>query len=372
MSLPDTSVKFFSSDMSGAPALSGTAGALIGVLDACLVNGFGAVTVSSLVVADNVATATVSAGHNFSLVGGAIGPVIRIEEATPAALNGEWRIATVPNSTTFTFATSGVDNGTATGTITAKRAAAGWQKRYSDTTKAVYARLEPSATTTLLRVDDAPAQYPTLTMYESMTDVDAGFGASSVWYSIKSNLTTTAAREWRVFADDSMMYCFIKYDGSTWYGNTMFGDINKVNLSDAFNCMICGLSSASQTSGKLHLFGTATGEICRGYAQTGGSASAAHYGSALQTNRIGSGGMSAYPNPVDNCLHLSPILVFDAGYYRGVRPGMYSPLHDGQPGDGTVVGGVLVGDSARDMFAQYMITSANKCVAMLDLTGPWR
>lgn len=35
----DTSVKYLHSAMPGAPVLSGTAGSLISVLDACLVNG---------------------------------------------------------------------------------------------------------------------------------------------------------------------------------------------------------------------------------------------------------------------------------------------------------------------------------------------
>ena len=120
------SVRFYDSTMSGAPALSGTAGALIGVLDGCLVDGFGSVTVNSLVVASNVATATVSAGHQFAMIGNT-GPVIRIEGATPSGLNGDWRV-TVTGATTFTFATTGISDQTATGMITAKRAPAGFEK----------------------------------------------------------------------------------------------------------------------------------------------------------------------------------------------------------------------------------------------------
>lgn len=134
----DASVRYYDSTMAGAPALSGTPGALISVLDACLKDGFGTVTLNSLVVAGNVATGTVNAGHGFTMVGGAVGPVITIAGATPAGLNGTWRIASVPNSTTFTFATSGIADQTATGTITAKRAPLGFSKVFSGTNKAVY------------------------------------------------------------------------------------------------------------------------------------------------------------------------------------------------------------------------------------------
>ena len=60
-----TSVKHFRSNMTGAPTLNGVAGALIGVLDACLVNGFNLKTIDSLAVAAGVATASVGGGHGY-------------------------------------------------------------------------------------------------------------------------------------------------------------------------------------------------------------------------------------------------------------------------------------------------------------------
>ena len=53
----DFSVYYFNEGLRGAPQLSGTSGALIAVLDACLITGFGTVSVTSLTVADGVATA---------------------------------------------------------------------------------------------------------------------------------------------------------------------------------------------------------------------------------------------------------------------------------------------------------------------------
>jgi len=53
----DTTVKVFHSGMTGAPSLSGTAGALIAVLDALLINGFGANNLDSLVIASFQLTA---------------------------------------------------------------------------------------------------------------------------------------------------------------------------------------------------------------------------------------------------------------------------------------------------------------------------
>ena len=44
----DTTVKFFDKDMASAPSLAATAGNLISVLDACLVNGFAQKTADSV------------------------------------------------------------------------------------------------------------------------------------------------------------------------------------------------------------------------------------------------------------------------------------------------------------------------------------
>jgi hypothetical protein len=56
--MPTHNTKWYRSTMTGAAALSGQAGKLIDVLDACLINGFNQVTLTSLVVASNVATCT--------------------------------------------------------------------------------------------------------------------------------------------------------------------------------------------------------------------------------------------------------------------------------------------------------------------------
>jgi len=128
----DTSVKFVTETMPGAPVLSGTPGALISLLDALLVTGFGLRTATSVVVAGGVATVTLSSNalnanllHSVILVDGVAAPM--------ADLNGEQRV-TAASTTTLQFATA-VADGTATGTITVKSAPAGWEKLYSGTNK---------------------------------------------------------------------------------------------------------------------------------------------------------------------------------------------------------------------------------------------
>jgi hypothetical protein len=124
--MADTSVKLLHSAMPGAPVLSGTAGALINVLDACLVDGFGVSAVASLVVAGEVATATMSGGHS-----GEVGSVMTVAGATPSGLNGEQKVLSVGGgNTTLTFDATGIADQTATGSITIKMSGAGWGRRF--------------------------------------------------------------------------------------------------------------------------------------------------------------------------------------------------------------------------------------------------
>jgi hypothetical protein len=73
-------------------------------------------TLTSVVVASNVATAT-KVGHGYS-----VGETIFISGANLAYVNGLKTIATVPDADTFTFVATG-SNATATGTIIASRVA---------------------------------------------------------------------------------------------------------------------------------------------------------------------------------------------------------------------------------------------------------
>lgn len=360
--MPDTTVKYFDSAMSGAPTLSGTAGALIGVLDACLVNGFGSVTLTSLVVASNVATATCSGGHHFAMVGN-VGPVITIAGATPSGLNGSWRV-TVTSSTQFTFATSGISDQTATGTITAVRSSAGWTKAYTGTNKAAYSRGALEASAMLLRVDDTPAQYPTFIMYESMSDVDTGSGASTTRYFAKSNAASGTGRAWTLVADEQAFYLFAQADGSLWLSALAFGDIVPFNSADAFCCLLLGHAAADTVSHLHFVDGTTTGaELARAYSQVGGKVSSGRY-SHRTCQYMGAGTLNL-PNWADNGLHAWPVECREGTTIaRGLMPGLFCPIHGTLMTQGAVVAG------NRSLLFQSTFSANYQCA--LDLTGPWR
>lgn len=199
-------VRYYTSNMAGAPVLSGTAGALIAVLDACLVNGFGNKAIDSLVVSDGIATANISSGHDF-----AEGDVLRISGVTPAGLNSDWRLASVTaTSVVWSVEGVGIADGTATGTITALRAPAGWEKVFSDgTTRAAYRSLNyADHDGMLLCVNDTGTTSVQVRGFETMTDIDTGdvpfptdAQLSGGGYWGKAN-TTTGPRAWFLVADD--------------------------------------------------------------------------------------------------------------------------------------------------------------------------
>ena len=200
--------KLLTSDMPGAPVLSGTAGSLIAVLDAVLVNGFGLVSVTGLTVTGGIATATVSAGHSMQ-----VDSVGLIAGAAPAGLNGEKRILSIAGNS-FTFDATGIADQTATGPITAKVAPAGWTKAFSGANLAAYKITPPEGTGFYLRVDDTGTTVARVRGYETMSDVNTGtgpfpttadFAGSGLWWS-KSNTASAGTRPWRIAADDRGFY----------------------------------------------------------------------------------------------------------------------------------------------------------------------
>jgi len=365
------SVKYFDSTMSGAPSLSGTAGALIGVLDACLVDGFGSVTVDSLVVASNVVTATVSAGHQFAMVGNT-GPVIRIAGATPSGLNGDWRV-TVTSSTAFTFATSGISDQTATGTISAKRAPAGFSKAFSGTDKAVYRSDDITGTRLFCRIDDAYTTYSRIRGYEAMSDVDTGTGLfptdaqiSGGGYVFKANGTN---RAWTLFSDGRAVYFSCDTNGNaTWWGGFCFFDIDSYVASDAFGCGLIYVINSSSSLPNLHSLGITTGSVlARASNQLGGSLLSARY-SHSKTSSLGNGG-EAYPAAADNSVHLARVECWEGTTVsRGLMPGLWNPVHSSPLTQGLVIENIPSLPN-RTLLAQ-LISASYGCA--IDITGPWR
>lgn len=399
-----TETKLFTSDMPGAPVLSGTAGALIAVLDAVLVNGFGLVSVTGLTVTGGVATATFSAGHSF-----VTDSVALFAGATPAGLNGAKRPLTIATNS-ITFDATGVADGAATGTITAKVAPAGWAKLYTGTNLAVYKPTVVEASGCSLRVDDTGTTFARVVGYETMSDIDTGTGpfpsppqVPGGMYWNKASVANATAIPWEVFSDDRGFYL----SRATYVANnaiytgrevTWFGDINSVKSVDAYGCVLVGARDTTINNSYGLQIRVAPNSpasylsyLARSHNQVGGavpccrwSYSLASDTGALNTISGGTNTGTTYPNAANGALITSPVLVIegsttDGSVWRGTFPGLY---HTPAKVDGAAFTARDVVAATNDLAGRRLVAvvgypiqttpASSGGVMFIDATGPWR
>lgn len=393
--MADTTVKYFHSAMSGAPVLSGTAGSLIAVLDACLVNGFGLKSVGSLVVVGGVATMTISGGHPFEA-----DVVALVSGAAPAGLNGEKKVLSV-TGTTVSFDATGISDQTATGTITVKLASAGWQKAFSGTNLAAYRSQDAAGTRMYLRVDDTGTTNARVVGYETMTDVNTGLKPfptaiqqSGGGYWPKANASDTINRAWTVVADSRAVWLHTHTNSSAQYYGVAgavwgFGDFTSYKSGDPFSCMLwCTTSDESNSASTQRSFeycgtgGITTPYLARSFTGLGGSQVAVSYMESYITASGNSGGSLSsmtpgYPNSANNGLILSrKLLVEQSITLRGYIPGLLlTPQgchsvfswRDKIDGQGTYAGRKLLAVKCGSPNS-----GSSNGVVFFDITGPWR
>lgn len=140
--------KWFSFSNLGAPQFTNSFGALLNVLDACLVDGYGAQTVLTIEVSDGMAIAKFENSHVLKQF-----QVVEISGASDSSLNGEFRILGL-TADTIEFSVNAADQ-IATGSISCKVASLGWTKVFSGDQKAVYRAKDIAANPYYLRVDNS-------------------------------------------------------------------------------------------------------------------------------------------------------------------------------------------------------------------------
>ncbi|MGO4608428.1 hypothetical protein AB4142_19025 [Variovorax sp. 2RAF20] len=397
----DTSVKYYSSLMSGAPVLSGTAGVLIALLDAVLKDGFDTKTLTSLVALGGVMTATWASGNHSSqtdavvLVAGVTGGPSGF-----AGANGEQKIVSRPTNLTATWATA-LPDGTYTGTITMKMAPAGWLKPFAATNYGAYKSGDPASTGMLLRVDDSVATTARVVGYESMSDINTGVGAfptnlqmSGGGYWAKSGTANATAVQWMLIADARgfILHVCPSFGASAllYQGFTRgFGDAAALRPGgDAFACFLSYSTSATataQTDGQLD-WGTSI-QTAFPRAFTGLGSSVLH-GSYPYTgsNTLLSGidtSLGPFPSVVDGSLRLSKRYFATATGVapRAELPGLYSipqtltfdsiKFGDRTPGTGSLAGRNLVAVNTTNSSSTSSVSNSTCGTTMIDITGPW-
>ena len=390
-----TAVKWFDSTQAGMPVLNSTAGSLISILDACLVNGLNLVALDGITVSAGVATATRSAGLQFN-----DHQVITLSGASPSTWNGEFRVRNV-SSTSVQFDAPAGETSPPSGTISAKLSPAGWLKAFSATNKAAYKSANPAATGCYLRVDESTAsdsnRNALVRGYETLTDIDTGTGlfptvAQTTLYWRKSTLTNSAtARPWRVIADDRFLYFLSSTDGGQLYLGQSFGDLISHRPGDGYGAFINGGTALTPTGagganlGQFYAQGTTDGHyLARNASQSGG---------ALQIRKFNPASMAGYdyigrnalaepwPSLMDGRLRALPTYILEpaAGQYglRGALPGLFGTVENLAA---AATGEVF--DNAINLAGRRLVNWKINCLnntgsvaegsALFDHTGPWR
>jgi hypothetical protein len=383
--------------MANAPVLNGQAGSLIGILDAVLVTGFDIKPLTSLVVADGVATATFLGSHAAQM-----DSVILVEGVTGAlaGLNGEQKITAKPTTNTLTFATPEPD-GTAAGAITIRMAPAGWARPFASGNVAVYTSTDPQSHGMLLRVDDSGATSARVRGFETLLDVDTGTGPfptdamlSGGGYWNKSAKADATAVPWVVASDGRMMLLWMAAvvastptsNGGTVYA---FGDpISYKPGGDAYSTVLAADLVANMNAGGIEWNVGITNKISVPRAYSGLGSAVAHMtypyiGGTSSGNLSGNDNtLGTFPNTITGELYFSRryIVAASSNPPRADVPGVYYVPQSGlisffSTGDVVTASESLQG---RNMFALRGHNNTGNwnasptSVSFIDQTGPWR
>lgn len=395
--MPDTySVSYITHTMRGAPVIQGNMpGGLIAVLDCLLINGWGLAAPQSLTVAAGVATAAFASATAWE-----VGAVIEVTGASPAEINGKWRVAT-SSGNTLTFVTTAAD-GTYTGTMGIKYAGTGWGKVFGGTNKAVYRSTDPTGSRFYLRIDDSNGLYARVRGYEAMTDIDTGTGlfpldaqiAAGGGYWHKANTSNATAIPYMLAADSKLLLqaiCYGVAGGANSIATAVFGFGEGMALNPAGDAFASLLSASGSSTNSMN-YGSLSG-VSSDSSTNGASFFARGWqglGGAVYARPVPEGGstvvlsgddstLGVAPGRVDGAIRMARMLLKDqaSNDLRCVVPGCHfvpQVLNNAlfpapfalSDGAGTLAGrklaAVPVGNNA----------SSRSGTAFVDVTGPWR
>ena len=429
MTLP---VKYFHSNMQGAPQLSNAWGCMTALLDACLVTGFNTKAINSITRVASVATATISAGHLYE-----VGQVLSVSGADQAAYNGEVCVVSA-TTTTFSYAVTGTPVTPATGsTLSVKVAPLGWEIAFTGTNKRAYRSANILSNRPYLRVDDGldPAwtttysKYAKVTMAQGMSDIDTFVGARAPfdaafptrnevgtgsgsnayggwhkWYYAKADggpvngqADSYSApgdfnRAWVVIGDDRGFYLINQWGSSTGtLGAHCFTDFESYRTADGFNTLLgatdAWITATSIVSGQGPDSNQNFARTCdyvgkvlmRDFTQVGSNVRAGFCTLNTNNNAVCTSGSATgilWPNGPDYSLILHPVfLKQENSHLRGKMPGLMW-IHNNSPSFNhlDVISDVMGYPGSK--FLLVKVASANgyyQELGMLafDITGPW-
>ncbi len=214
-------------------------------------------------------------------------------------------------------------------------AAAGWTIPYFDTNKSVF-RSANTGNEFYYRIDDNISSFDNLAQidgYETMSDVDTGTGKfptltqalNDAWLA-KSNVISSAARDWLVIANEHMCYLIINTANSLGFTTAQlyaFGDATSLSGSDAFLSVVAASITKTAALGNIpfengftvdsvsdRVFGT------RSFTQIGAGVKLGYHWDSSKDG-------VQYPNPVDGSLLMGRVYITEPDVVRGYFPGLW-------------------------------------------------
>lgn len=347
---------------------------LKGVLDACLADGFGSVSVASAVVSGGYATIVVTAGHGKSMLStsAGVGPVLRISGASDSAFNGDWQMTSLDSSTQLKLYCPGVTDGAKSGTMTLKYAPIpGWEKKWTASGVAVYKSAD-MGNIYLRCAEDASGNFVTQ-LRSGMTGDSDGTLLVSIGEGKYYQGSSGTAPDWFIIGDSRTLYLgFKRYQGISRNSYFVFpiGEYKKLVPTDTLPYVV-GVGqelldiNASSISNKFLINASASlGLTAPIYTRFMGPVSG-------YVGKNGSTVLFATNNFVWSPLVMS---FGDAAAWRpgGVLRGALMPLHNKSvlPADKS---GVDVPGGALVVVDAYVEDSAMNYIGKLafDAVGPW-
>ncbi|HHP5490688.1 TPA: hypothetical protein ACSCYS_001015 [Aeromonas veronii] len=395
-------VKWFSSEMQGAPSLGDTAdGALAALLKAVLVTGFGTLTINALSfdAAKGWAVATFSGGHAYQQ-----DSVIQVDGVSPAAYNGEHRVMQI-TATQVWFELDGGDpgapgNGAA---MTMKVAPLGWTITHESADGKIFivrpTNVSESGNVSL-RIDNSAwsgwtgpnvGSYPMYLAKVAMIEDVVGINSYTTIYEHRWPCTGRYSdKRWDLIGDSQLFYFIPAFANFNQQACYPFGYIKSLRPGDRYHAVMDFYASSnpgaslswSWTYGAGVLYGDTFGAfndssqrvLARPYHQLFGTTSFSLCG---LFPLFGSG--VSVPNGPDNGFYVStdPIMVLENGsHLRGYMPGLVNP-YGSIPGWNRKNFGnlpALPGKLVRFIFVQRNVNIFANPATMVgfDIVGPWR